>query len=362
MSLIKNILSAINASSSTSSVVGVDIGSSSMKVIELQEKNGIITLSTYGEVQLGPYVGKSIGSSVLLDQKQEQTALIDVIRESAVSAKRGVFAMPLSSSFVTNISVESNVEVDLASLVRVEARKVIPASLSEVTLDWAEVEVTKKEASENGEGRRSILIASIQNSALDRFNILMQFVGLAKPPTEIECFSAIRGLYSTDEENIAIVDIGAVSVKLYIARKGLLMRMYRIRGGGVIATQKISESLKVDFDEAEAIKCSVTRESKNFAEIKRAHDGSYERTFKEFNHVLREYENKTGLTISSIYLAGGGALFPGIDVYLRTVMEKDVMISNPFSKVAYPAFMEDVMYEIGPSFTVALGAALRAFE
>lgn len=362
MSLFSNILSSVEPKSkSTKKVVGIDIGSSSMKVIELQEQKGVITLSTYGEIQLGPYAGKSNGQSVTLDAKQEQVALVDVIRESAVKSDSAVFAMPLSSSFVTNVSLEADADADLASLVRIEARKVIPASLSEVTLDWAEVEVLKKEKKSTDTSKRNILIASIQNTALERFNVLMQFVGLAKPPTEIECFSTLRGLYS-DEEDVAIVDIGAVSAKLYIVRKGLLMRMYRIRAGGVIATQKIAEALGVDFEEAESMKTSIDRKSDNFSEVKRAHDKSYERAFREFNQVIREYEKKTGTSISSVHISGGGALFTGIDSQLKSVLDRDVFIANPFSKVAYPAFMEDTMLEIGPSFSVALGAALRAFE
>lgn len=228
-------------------MVGIDVGSSSMKVVELQERKGVITLATYGEVQLGPYVGEDIGESVTLEPKQEQEALVDVIRESAVQGRQAVFAMPLSSSFVTNVSIEADPDADLSSMVRVEARKVIPASLSEVTLDWAEVEVTKKEASKNSENRRNVLIAAIQNSALERFKILMQFAGLTQPPTEIECFSTMRSLFDSDEDNVAVIDIGAVSSKLYIARKGLLMRMYRIRAGGTLATKQIASALSIDF-------------------------------------------------------------------------------------------------------------------
>jgi type IV pilus assembly protein PilM len=279
-----------------------------------------------------------------------------------VKSKDAVFAMPLSSSFVTNVSLEADADADLAALVRVEARKVIPASLSEVTLDWAEVEVTKKENRNNDNNKRNVLIASIQNAALERFNILMKYVGLNKPPTEIECFSSLRGLYKSEEENVAIIDIGAVSSKLYIARKGLLMRMYRIRAGGELATEAIAKKLQVDFATAETKKCILDRSSEDFPNIKRAHDETYSRAFREFNQVIREYEKKTGLHIDTIYLTGGGATFPGMDANLQAVLEREVLIANPFSKVAYPAFMEDTMKVIGPSFGVALGAALRSFE
>lgn len=363
MSFISTIFSSLQPQDeSAGGVLGIDIGSSSMKVVEIQDRKGVITLTTYGEVQLGPYAGKLLGESVSLEPKQEQEALVDVIRESAVKARKAVFAMPLSSSFVTNVSLEADADADLSAMVRVEARKVIPASLSEVTLDWAEVEVSKKEAKESELGRRNVLIAAIQNSALERFKILMQFAGIKQPPTEIECFSTIRSLYNTDESDMAIIDIGAVSAKLFIARKGLLMRMYRIRAGGAIATKRIAEVLETSFDKAEEMKYVADKEAANFADIKRAHHSSYDRAFREFNQVLREYEQRTGVKFGSVYLSGGGALFPGIDQHLKESLNREVVLANPFAKVAYPAFMEDTMRDIGPSFTVALGAALRAFE
>ncbi|MCA9354044.1 MAG: pilus assembly protein PilM [Candidatus Kaiserbacteria bacterium] len=362
MKSLSDIFSSLTSSSSAKGVVGIDVGSSSMKVVELQERKGVITLATYGEVQLGPYVGEDIGESVTLEPKQEQEALVDVIRESAVQGRQAVFAMPLSSSFVTNVSIEADPDADLSSMVRVEARKVIPASLSEVTLDWAEVEVTKKEASKNSENRRNVLIAAIQNSALERFKILMQFAGLTQPPTEIECFSTMRSLFDSDEDNVAVIDIGAVSSKLYIARKGLLMRMYRIRAGGTLATKQIASALSIDFSEAEQRKLAADKNDAQFSELKRAHDSSYDRAFREFNQVLREYEDRTGNKLTSIYLSGGGSLFPGMVGNLKETLGREILLANPFSKVAYPAFMEDNMKNIGPSFTVALGAALRVFE
>jgi type IV pilus assembly protein PilM len=362
MKFLNSIVSSLqSAGSSPDTVVGIDIGSSSMKVVELKMNKGVITLSTYGEVQLGPYDDREIGESVSLDTHKEQEALVDIIRESAVRARNAVFAMPLSSSFVTNVSIEADADTDLSSLVRIEARKVIPSSLSEITLDWAEVELTKTERAAE-KNKRNVLIAAIQNSALERFKVLMQFAGLVQPPTEIECFSTIRSLFTSEEEDIAIVDIGAVSAKLYIARKGLLMRMHRIRAGGAVATKQIADSLKVDFQTAELMKYSADRNDKSFAALKRAHDSSYDRAFREFRQVLKEYEEKTGITLSAVHLSGGAALFPGIAAYMSQAIDREVVMSDPFSKVAYPAFMEDVMNEIGPSFTVSLGAALRAFE
>ena len=345
-------------------VVGIDIGSSAIKVVDVEDKKGVLTLNTYGELQLGPYSQKNIGESVLPTPKQEQEALIDVLRESGVTAKRAVYAMPLSSSFVTNVQIEAAPDTDISSLVRVEARKVIPVSLNEITLDWAEVEFAPEtDAKSKPVAKdRNVLIAAIQNGALERFKVLMQFVGITDPPTEIECFSTIRSLHQSADKDVAIIDIGAISSKLYIGKSGLLMRMHRIRAGGAIATNRIASVLNISFEDAEIKKQAADKNSSDFADIKRAHNSSYERAFREFAQVLREYENKTGNMITTIHLSGGGALFPGIEAYVQDIVGRPVTNAHPFSKVSYPAFLQDTIKEIGPSFSVALGAALRAFE
>lgn len=365
---LKDLFSFKGVHDAAASVVGIDIGSSSVKVVELQEKKGVLTLGTYGELQLGPYADKHLGESVATTSKQEQEAIIDIIRESAVTAKRAVFAMPLSSSFVTNVSIEAASDADISALVRVEARKVIPASLSEVTLDWAEVEAAqdvndkKNKKDDKTPIKRNILIAAIQNAALERFKVLMQFIQIKQPPTEIECFSVIRSLNTVADKNIAIIDIGAISTKLYIGKNGLLMRMHRIRAGGAIATNRIASVLNISFEEAELKKQNIRKIDKEYSDIKRAHDSSYERALREFAQVLREYETKNELKIASVYLSGGGAMFPGIETLVQDILGRQIVRANPFSKVSYPAFMQDTLKEIGPTFAVALGAALRSFE
>ncbi len=342
----------------TSRMVGIDIGSSSIKVVEIQDKNRVLSLTTYGEIQLGPYTNNPIGESVMLDAKQEQQALVDILRESAVKATSAVFAMPLASSFVTTINFTAEPKEDLGPRVRIEARKYIPVPINEVTLDWAEI----SESEDKNNTKRDVLVAAIQNDALSRFKVLMQFVNLKQPPTEIECFSAIRAAYTAEEHHIAVIDVGAVSTKLYIAKDGLLQRMHRVRAGGVIATKRIAEALEKPFTEAEIIKRSVTRDDASYQAVVRAHNSCYERPFLECRQVIREYEETFGVKLSAVYLAGGASLFPTLKQIAADSLQYEVRFLNPFAKVAYPAFMEDMTADLGPTFHVALGAALRAFE
>lgn len=358
MNVLSNLFSGVSTKGSSSRVVGIDIGSSSIKVVEVEEREGVLTLTTYGELQLAPYADETIGQSVTLDAKKEQQALVDVIRESAVKASNAVFAMPLASSFVTTIKFNADEKEDISSRVRVEARKYIPVPIGEVTLDWAEIESETKK----NENQRDVLVAAIQNEALNRFKVLMQFANLKEPPTEIECFSTLRGVYKEDETDVAVIDIGAVSAKLYIARGGLLQRMHRVRAGGAIATKRIASTLDLSFEEAEILKRSIKKDDANFQDVKRAHHSVYDRAWQEFRQVIHEYESALGTQIGAVYITGGGSLFPTIKASAEETLQKNVSYVNAFNKVAYPAFMEDMMAELAPTFHVALGSALRVFE
>jgi type IV pilus assembly protein PilM len=360
MKAFSSILSAFaGKGQSRSRVVGIDIGTSSIKVVEVESREGVLTLTTYGEIQLGPYGNKAIGESTQLDAKQEQQALVDILREAAVKATSGVFAMPLSSSFVTTIHFNAEPKEDLTPRVRVEARKYIPVPINEVTLDWAEINESDKDRESK---ERDVLVAAIQNEALTRFKVLMQFVNLKEPPTEIECFSSIRSAFSTEEKNIAVIDIGAVSAKLYLAKDGLLQRMHRVRAGGAIATKRIADALDLSFEDAELLKRSITSEHEQYRDVVRAHHTCYERPLVEFKQVIREYEERVGGTLDAVYLAGSGVLFPTFKQLAADTLQYEVRYLNPFTKVAHPAFMEDMVSELGPTFHVALGAALRSFE
>lgn len=340
-------------------VVGIDMGSSSIKVVELEERDGVVTLTTYGELQLGPYSdGGAIGQAVSLSAQVERQALVDILRESAVKAKRAVLAIPLSSSFVTTMSLDAGPEDDISSRVRVDARKYIPVPIGDVTLDWAEITVN----SEGAPGNRDVLLAAIQNDALKRFLNLMQTVELPGPPTEIECFSAIRSTFEAEKPNTAVIDIGASVSKLYITERGLLARMHRVPTGGIKVTEKMVEERQLSFADAEALKRSVTPTDADYGWVQKLSHVTFGRTIKEFHQVIEEYQSRSGFEVTDVIITGGGAVGFGIDALISQELGRKVTITNPFNKVAYPAFMEDTLTVIGPIFAPALGAALRQFE
>lgn len=360
--LLSNIFNLFESSKSDTGprVVGIDIGSTSMKVVEMEERDGVLTLVTYGEIQLGPYAEAPLGKEVILDSKQEQSALIDLMRESAVRANNAVFAVPLTSSFVTVIKIPAaGKDDDISSQVRVQARKYIPLPINDVTLDWAEVA-----RSEQGKDvdTQEVLLAAIQKEVLSRLRTLMRQTNFSRQPTEIECFSTIRALGSVSNQATAIIDIGGGSSKLYLTQNGLLEQLHRVRVGGSMATEKISQELSCNFFEAETKKRQFDPSTEEGQLISRVHNTTFDRALREFRKVIEENEKKYGDTVEAVVITGGVSLCQGFHAYAEQILNRKLIVAQPFKKVAYPAFMEDLVKEIGPSFSVALGAAMRMYQ
>src|SRR3990167_10289295 len=118
------------------SVLGIDIGASSAKVVQLRTSRGAAILETYGEIALGPYAQQPIGKALKLSPEKTAEAITDLMREANVTARVGGLSIPFSSSLVTVLDLPKVDNETLKRIVPIEARKYIPIPASEVTLDW----------------------------------------------------------------------------------------------------------------------------------------------------------------------------------------------------------------------------------
>lgn len=118
------------------SVIGVDVGSAYLKIVQLRRKGGKAVLETYGSLALGPYAGVEIGRATHLPADKLAEALRDLLREAHATSTRAAFAIPFSSSLVTVMDMRVLDQKELATMVALEARKYIPVPISEVSLDW----------------------------------------------------------------------------------------------------------------------------------------------------------------------------------------------------------------------------------
>ncbi len=322
------------------SVLGIDIGSSSLKVVQLRKKQGKIVLETYGELALGPYGGAEVGQAMNLSAEQVTETLKDLHHEAKVTTKSCGVSIPFARSLLTFVELPYRKDPkEQKTIIELEARKYIPVPISEVQLDW--FIVPEEIPSENVSAREKIeaLIVAVHN--------------------EIEIFSTIRAAIEEPVKPVMVLDIGAASTKTYVVEHGIVALSHTISVGGQDITRAIAVSGNVSLAQAEALKKEEGLES---ASASGSPELVFSRIFSEVRRVLIQYETAHKKSITSIVLTGGGGVTKELDEYAKSVFSIDVRVANPFIKTEAPAFMRSILEKIGPEFAVAVGLALRKLE
>lgn len=352
------------------SVMGIDIGSSSIKLVQLKKKGGKAVLETYGEISLGPYAGFEIGRSTNLKADKIAEALKDLIIEANVTTKSCGLSIPISASLITFIKLPQTAEKQLQTVVPMEARKYIPVPISEVSLNWWVVPEERDAVSEfqSSEGEKqdqsiNVFLAVIHNDAIDENTNIMKSAGLESSFFEIELFSSIRSSLDQSLQPQMVFDMGASSTKLYIVERGILMNSHVINKGSQDISMAASKSMGISFEEAERMKKTYgivnASQEKDLTEITSL---ILEYIFSESNRVLLNYQKKHNKTVGKVIFTGGGVNLKGLKDYAQKIFQTECVIANPFEKVEFPAFLEDVLKMAGPEFSVAIGIALRKLQ
>jgi type IV pilus assembly protein PilM len=359
------------------SVLGIDIGASSAKIVQLRTSKGAAILETYGEIALGPYGQQAIGKAVKLTPEKIAEALSDVMREANVTARTGGLSIPFSSSLVSVLDLPTVQPEQLKRMMPIEARKYIPIPVSEVTLDWFVIpreegeqsafDRIEKQTPMQAKGQEVLLVA-IHNDILRNYQIVAANANLKIEFYEIEIFSAVRSSVGHGIAPFLVVDLGAATTKIYVVERGIVRLSHLVSIGGQHMTENLGRSLGWEFEKAERVKRERGLVNSNAYspdendKIKTALLSTLARVFSEVNRVLLSYGQRYNKNVSRVVLAGGGASLPGLSEAAHGNLSAEVEIANPFSHTEAPAFLEDVLRQIGPGFAVAVGVALRKLK
>ncbi|MBI2097581.1 MAG: type IV pilus assembly protein PilM [Candidatus Vogelbacteria bacterium] len=345
-------------------VVGLDLGHSSVKAVQLRRDKGRAILETYGEMAVGPYGHLAVGQVSNLSGDQMAELLGDLFREANITARAVSVAIPLRSSLLLIIELPPLSPSQLGKVIPIEARKYIPVPISEVELDWWVIPQPAAGAPAAGEPKKvEVLLAAIHKEVINQDTAHLKRLELTPAFFEIETFSAIRSIFSGERGATVILDLGAGTTKLAIVDYGIVRISHTISKGAQDITLAISRSLGLEFAKAEEIKRSVglleRYEGQNISGLAST---IVEYIFAEAHKVLTIYETRQRRSIEKVILIGSGALLRGLVELAQQSFEVPVMLGQPFAKVEYPAFLEGVLSKTGPGFAVAVGLALRHLE
>jgi len=374
---LSSLTNIFSSNKSSVSVLGIDIGSSAIKVVQIKSQKGRAILETYGSISLGPYGKGEVGQVTNLSTDDIAHAVIDVLKESNTTTQFGVIAIPSSSSLIFTISLPDKVtEGELSTIIPTEARKYIPVPISEITLDWFMIppEATIFENSQEGQsgksavlssstqGKVEVLVVAIHNETLSRFQEILTKSQLKSDSFEMEIFGNIRSSFDHDMAPVLLLDFGASKTKLSIVEAGIVRVFHVVNRGAQDITHNLSSSLSISFTDAEKIKREVGLNTSNNAEVASIIKLSTDYIFSDTNSVVLAYEKKYNRSISKIIMTGGGSMLPGLIEDATKAFRAEVIHGDPFRKVEAPAFLEPVLKNSGPEFAIAIGLALRSLS
>lgn len=358
---------------SSSSVLGIDMGASSIKLVQLRNEQGTAVLETYGDIALGPAGNTEVGQATNLPPEKLAPALKDLISGCGATATSCGVSVPFSASLIKLIEVPALEMDQLKTVIPIEARKYIPVPLNEVQFDYFIVPETEQklfmgarsmdEASATELKTRMVLLVAMPNEIVRKYVKTFNLAGLNPSFYEIEVFSTIRSTISRSLAPVAIVDLGAATSKLYLVELGIILASHVVPIGSQDITRSLASSTHVSLEKAEEIKRQAGIlsgvQSQDAVRVSHAATLTMEQILTEVRRVLLGFQRKYNKVISKVILTGAGSSLKGLPEFAKQQLEIEVEIANPFSRVQTPAFAESVLKEAGPIFTSAIGIALR---
>lgn len=345
------------------SYLGIDLGLSGIKLVELMNEKGRARLVTYAYVDF-PAAAQS---SAPLTEDPDRTASIlkRMLATSKTTTKRAISALPIASVFSSIISVPASNEKELKEAIQWQAKKLIPVPIEEITLDFKIIDSTE---GEGGKKVTRVLITGAPNTLVQSYIEIFKKAGLELLSLETEAFAAIRSLVGKDRSSIMMIDIGSQRTNISVIERGVPFLNRSIATGGRAITETISKTLGIPFEQADSMKRDI-RAMQSFApqgDISPILQTLLKPILDEVKYSFNLYQGQTeggqAKRIDKIIVTGGSALLPRLPEFLTQMMNVNAYLGDPWARVVYPQDLRPVLDEIGSRFTIALGCAMRDIE
>jgi len=342
-------------------MLGVDIGSASIKVVEISRWGQGKTLENYGEIRSASLYKEPFRSvergSYLLSNYFVSRAVRAVLDESKIKTTATVFSIPDFSTFCVSFELPPMGQKEIAEAIYYNAPQYIPLPITETTLDWKLIGGTPGDK----KSPLKILLVAIPNETVQDYQTIAQMAGLELYAIEAEVFGLSRVLATDNKKCVCLIDIGVQSTTLNIVDRGNLRKSYSFNFAGSQLTFAIAGALGMGNIEAEAVKNQqgLLHSSENVAKTLYL---LIDPLLLEVKKFLSDFYLESEKDVDEILLTGGTSNLPGLKAYFEEVLRKKVVVPNCFSDLLYPPILSDGLIEMSPRFSVAVGAALGGLE
>src|SRR5262247_3327077 len=330
-------------------LIGLDIGSSAVKLVEVAPKGrGGFELTHLG---VAPVPNEAIVQGAFLNSG----AIVDAIREALSKAKT-------RSEIVKKVSLPQMTRAELEEQIRWEAEQYIPFDVNVVNLDFQILE-------ERGEGQMDVLLVAAKKDLIDDYVQVITEAGLTPVAIDVAAF-AVENAYEANydgasSETVALVNIGAQTVNINVVANGSPSFTRDITAAGNQYTEEIQKALSVSFEEAERIKLGGKRGQMSQdvvpREVEEAMRAVSETVIGEISRSLDFYGATTAEgRISRVLISGGSARVAGLRAAFQERTGHRIETLNPLARmVPTSRFDPDDLQDLAPALGVAVGLALR---
>lgn len=349
------------------SVIGLDIGSSSVKAVEIAQKSRDkgFELRSLGQA---PLASEAIVQGAFLNS----SAIVDAIREAVDAGKIGgkdvAAAVSGHSVIVKRVNLPQMTREELEDQIQWEAEQYIPFDVNEVNLDFQILD------SNEDEGQMDVLLVAAKKDLIDDYFQVISEAGLNPVAIDVAGFAvqnAFEVNYEQDPDAVtALVNIGAQVVNINVLRHGIPAFTRDIMTGGAQYTEEIQKALSVSFDEAERIKMGGAPGDDGQVqdvipqEVEQAMRSVSENVIGEISRSLDFFAaTAADARITKVLLSGGGSKISGFVSAFRerTGLETEAM--NPLAHMLpSKGFDAEYLETMGPLLAVGIGLATRRID
>jgi type IV pilus assembly protein PilM len=348
---------------SSSSFLGVDIGTTSIKISEVVKGRSAPRLLNYALLETESALLRANTALQTSTLKLFDKDTVEFLRMLAAQMKPGttnaVASLPLFSAFTTVLSLPEMDPKDLDQAVQFQARQYIPLPISEVALDWSKVGEAEDE---RGNLVNQILLISVPKEQIKKYQDIFQAAGLTLRALEVESLSLARSLIGADPTPTIVVDVGSLSTGIMILDGGNLKYSGQTDFSGSSLTQALSTSLNINPLRAEELKKErgIAGTGPNY-ELSTIMLPFLDAIISEVKRAEFTYKSQfpSARPIERIMLTGGGSNLLGIEKYFKDQFGRTIVRGAPLSRMEYPPSLEPLGQELNSLLAVSIGLGLK---
>ncbi len=341
--------------------LGLDIGSKSIKAVQLSGSSSSKRLVAYSSVGLEKEIlSGDEEKAEELDAEALRQPLKKLISSGGFTTRNAVVSLPESKIFTRVIQMPKMSKKELSTAIRFEAEQYIPVSLDDVTMDWDFL----PDSSATKDGKISVLLVAAPKKLISNIVEVLKKSGITAVAIESETISIVRSVVGDDTNlpTTMIISIGASTTDLTIVKSGSVRFTRSIGTGGEALTRAISQNLNLGYEQAEEYKRSYGLDkSQADGEIAKVLTPVFNVILNDVRRALSFYKSRHPHDdVKRVILVGGSAALPGATGFLAEALGIEIQLGNPWDSIEIPgSFNRQDVEEKGPSYAVAVGLALK---